>query len=64
MALARIFEALVCTCFYAGICYMLFDGAGKECHLASSAGRGQLLKPNAGLPAPAQAYLIPGTCSS
>ena len=31
MALARIFEALVCTCFYAGICYMLFDGAGKEC---------------------------------
>ena len=29
MALARIFEALICTCFYAGICYMLFDGAGK-----------------------------------
>ena len=28
--ITRVFEAVVCTAFYAGICYMLFDGAGKS----------------------------------
>ena len=29
IGMTRIFEGLVCVAFYAGICYLLFDGAGK-----------------------------------
>ena len=29
VAMTRIFEGVICMAFYAGICYLLLDGAGK-----------------------------------
>jgi hypothetical protein len=37
VAMTRIFEGLICMAFYAGICYLLLDGAG-EAALATQEG--------------------------
>ena len=33
--IVRIFEMVVATAFYSGLCYMVFEGAGARCRLSA-----------------------------
>ena len=36
VAMSRIFEGVICMAFYAGICYLLLDGAGLSLSIISA----------------------------